>query len=63
MTKNSQVLRELYSYFITFCINFDTLDRIISKFAQFFKNDPMKGTKQVNFKIFHCAQRANWGQL
>ena len=25
------------------------LDKIISKFAQFFLNDPTKGTKQANF--------------
>ena len=31
--------------------------------GSFFKNDPTKGTKWANFKIFHCTQRANWGQL
>ena len=31
--KNSEVLREIYSKFITFCNNFDTFDRNISKFA------------------------------
>ena len=39
------------------------LDRIISKFAQLLLNDPIKGTKGANFKIFHCRHRANWVQL
>ena len=34
--KNSQVLGGIYSKFISFCTNFDTLDRIISKLSQFF---------------------------
>ena len=38
--KNSPIFREIYSKFITFCNNFDTLVKIISKFAQFFKIDP-----------------------
>ena len=46
-----------------FAIILTLLDRIISKFAQFFKNDPTKGTKPANFKIFNCAQRANWGKI
>ena len=36
--QNSQVLREIYSKFITFCKFFDTKDRIIFKLAQFFVN-------------------------
>ena len=39
-----------------FAIILTLLDRIIPKFAQFFKNDP---TKWANFKIF----QTNWGQL
>ena len=40
MTTVLKVFRDIYSKFITVCKNFDTLDRIIPKFAQFFQNDP-----------------------
>ena len=46
-----------------FAIILTLSDRIISKFAKFYSNDPTKVTKWANFKIFHCAQHANWGQL
>ena len=41
--KNSHVLREIYSKFITFCNNFDTLDRIISKFFRLIQQRAQNG--------------------
>ena len=59
MTKFHIILGKFIQNSKLFAIILTLLDRIVSKFANFFLNDPTKVTKWANFKIF----RANWGQL